>query len=102
MEKDRINYPRPFNNKQGFSIIEALIAISLFSIGFMALTTLVWSGSKTTAITARADLSIMAGQDILESLSVMPMGHAKLDGGEYEFQKADQFIKNGRHWILPM
>lgn len=73
--------------------MEALIAISIFSIGFMALTAMIWSGSRTTASTARADLSIMAGQDILESLSSMPITHDQLDGGEYEIQKADQLIK---------
>lgn len=93
MEREKINCIRRFNNKQGFTIIEALIAISLFSIGFMALTALIWSGSSTTANTARADLTIMAGQDILESLSSMPITHDKLDGGEYEIQKEDQLIR---------
>jgi len=93
MDQMKIRCIRRFHNKQGFTIIEALIAISIFSIGFMALTTVIWSGSSSTATTARADLAIMAGRDILERLSAMDMGHADLDGGEYEVQKAERMIK---------
>lgn len=93
MERNKTKYIRQVNNNQGFTIIEALIAISIFSIGFMALTATLWSSSSTSANTARSDLSIMAGQDIIESLSAMPIDHDELDGGKYEIQKANQLIK---------
>lgn len=78
---------------QGFSIIEALIAISIFAIGFMALSTTIWSASKTTRTSAYADMSVMAAQDMVEMLSIIPIDHNSLDVGTYEIKRYDETIE---------
>lgn len=60
-------------NDQGFSIIEVLIAIAIFSILFSAMTAGVWSAHNNYRTTAFADQAIMAGQDQIEMLAVMNM-----------------------------
>ncbi len=70
-------------NSRGFSLIEALIAISILSIGFMALTTTLWSSSWSTRTAAFADDSVMKGQEWIERLSVIPIDEdSRLNAGE--------------------
>lgn len=75
------------HNDNGFSLIEVLIAISLFSIGFMALTATIWSASSTTRTTSYADMTMMEGQDMVEVLSVIPIDHDTLDQGSHVMEK---------------
>jgi type II secretory pathway pseudopilin PulG len=44
--KDKKVRKMSFNNKKGYMLVEALIAIAIFSVGFMAVATLVFSSSK--------------------------------------------------------
>lgn len=46
MEVKNNNNRRALKSKQGYMLIEALIAIAIFSIGFMAVATLVFSASR--------------------------------------------------------
>ena len=93
MDKSNSKRYIKLNEDKGFSIIEALIAISIFSIGFMALTANIWSATSTTRTTAYADQSIVATQDMMEILSVLPIDHDNLDGGTYDIEKKDGTIE---------
>ena len=44
--KDNNGRKLSLNNKKGYMLVEALIAIAIFSVGFMAVATLVFSSSK--------------------------------------------------------
>lgn len=44
--KDNKGRKLSLNNKKGYMLVEALIAIAIFSVGFMAVATLVFSSSK--------------------------------------------------------
>lgn len=74
-------------NNKGFSLIEVLVAISIFSIGFMALTATIWSASRTTRTTSYADMTMMEGQDMVEVLSVIPIDHDTLTEGSHVVEK---------------
>jgi prepilin-type N-terminal cleavage/methylation domain-containing protein len=73
--------PNFHHHNEGFTIIEVLVAISLFSIAFMALTTAILAAGRTTRATDFADQSVMAGQESVEMLSVIPIDNVDLDGG---------------------
>ena len=60
-------------NNRGLSLIEVIIAISIFSIGFMALTATLWSATGNIRTAASCDQAVMAGQDVIEALSVKEM-----------------------------
>jgi prepilin-type N-terminal cleavage/methylation domain-containing protein len=92
MCKNRLRPNLPHNN-DGFTIIEVLVAISLFSIAFMALTTAIWTAGQTTRKTDFADQSVMAGQESIEMLSAIPITNADLDGSEYEIEKNQATMK---------
>jgi prepilin-type N-terminal cleavage/methylation domain-containing protein len=54
---------------KGFSLIEVLIAMAIFSIGFMAVTTAIWSFSQTSRTTFYMGASIFEGQEFVEYAS---------------------------------
>ena len=67
-------------NNDGFAIIEVLLSMALISIAFMALSTAIWRASQTTRSTAFSDGSVMAGQESIEMLSIIPIDNTRLDG----------------------
>lgn len=81
------------SDNSGFSLIEALISIAIFSIGFMALTTTIWSSVQSTRTTAYADQSVFAGQDMIEILASIPIDHDNLDAGTHEITKDNETIE---------
>jgi len=74
------------HNDEGFTIIEVLIAVSIFSIAFLALTAVILDASKTARATNIADQSIMVGQESIEMLSSLPIDDDDLDGTIYEIE----------------
>ncbi len=58
-------------NDQGFTLIESLIAIAIFSIVFMALSSGIWSARTTLRTASFADESVITTQDVVEALSVI-------------------------------
>ncbi len=58
-------------NESGFTIIESLVAIAIFSVMFMALTSAIWSSTTNFRTTSYADESMKNGQDAVEMLSVI-------------------------------
>lgn len=53
------------------SLIGSLIAMAVFSIGFMSLTSVIWSSTGNVRTTWSCDQAVMAGQDVMEILSVI-------------------------------
>ncbi len=64
---------------RGFSLIEMLIALAVFSIGFLAVTAGVIAASKTNRTTAAADQAVMWGQDLTEIMAGIPLDASCLD-----------------------
>ncbi len=62
-------------NDKGFTIIESLIAIAIFSVVFMALTSGIWSATSNLRTTSFADESVITGQDVVEALSVIDISN---------------------------
>ena len=58
-------------NDHGFTMVESLIGLALFSLIFMALTSGIWSATQTLRVASYADDSVIHGQDIVEMLSVI-------------------------------
>ena len=69
---------------KGFTLIESVIAISIFSIGFLALTAVMMSSSNITRDTAYADWSVMSGQETVEMLTLLDMDEDVLSDGAHE------------------
>lgn len=58
-------------NSKGFSIIETLIAATIFSIGFLAVTAVLWSSTGNVRTTFFCDRALLAGQQAMEIMSGM-------------------------------
>lgn len=74
-------------------IIEALIAIAILSIAFMGLTTIIWRAGGTIRTTDFADQSVMAGQEAIEMLSVIPIDDSDLDGDTYNIERDQNTLR---------
>jgi type II secretory pathway pseudopilin PulG len=61
-----------FKNTKGYMLIEALIAISIFSIGFLAVATLVFSAAKNNNSGNRLTEANMLARQTLEQLKNTP------------------------------
>lgn len=80
-------------NESGFTIIEVLVAIAIFSIMFMGLTTVIWSATTNFRTTAYADDSIVNGQDAVEMLSVIDIANVTSLAGGTVLTRGDQKIQ---------
>lgn len=81
-------------NESGFTIIEVLVAIAIFSIMFMGLTTVIWSATTNFRTTAYADDSIVNGQDAVEMLSLIDIANVTSPaGGTVVLARGDQKIQ---------
>jgi len=66
---------------QGYTLIEVLIAMAIFALGFLALATLqIKSISQTASSRMRTDATTMAVES-LERLISLPYNHTELDQG---------------------
>jgi len=75
----------------GFSLIEVLIALGIFAVGFMAITSNVIAGAGSGRVTARADQAILWGEQITESLAGIPLDAPNLDAaGMQTIVRGDQ------------
>jgi type IV pilus assembly protein PilV len=68
----------PFGNQRGFSLIEALIAIVLLSVGLLAAGLLQIGGMKANASAAGRTSGIAVAQSILDDLRSRPLDDALL------------------------
>lgn len=74
--------------ESGFSLIEVLMALSIFSIGFMAIAASVIAASRTNRVTAISDQALMWAQDLTEILSGIP-----IDASDLEAEKVRTIIR---------
>ncbi|MBW2443337.1 MAG: prepilin-type N-terminal cleavage/methylation domain-containing protein [Deltaproteobacteria bacterium] len=76
-----------FKDKNGMTIVEVLIAISIFAIGFLAIgTLLIWTTRNTTTSNIVTEATMMARERIefLKTLPVEDMASQCLDEDEPE------------------
>jgi Tfp pilus assembly protein PilV len=69
-----INFLNKQNNCDGFSILETLIALSIFTIGILAVATLVLSSIGENATARRVTEATALAEDRLEQLTAMSYG----------------------------
>ena len=66
--KDNPDMISSLKNKKGYMMIEALIAIAIFSVGFLAVATLVFSSSRNNISGNRLTQANMFGREKMEEL----------------------------------
>jgi prepilin-type N-terminal cleavage/methylation domain-containing protein len=79
-----MNFLRSLETESGFSMIEVLIALGIFSIGFMAITASVIASSGVNRTTAMADQAVFWGQEMTENLAGIPLDAPDLDDGSVQ------------------
>jgi prepilin-type N-terminal cleavage/methylation domain-containing protein len=67
------------NFQSGFTIIEVMIAVSIFAIGFLAISSLQFSASRNNRTASEITLAVTAATDRMESLMALPFNHEDLD-----------------------
>ena len=67
------------NNQSGFTIIEVMIAVSIFAIGFLAISSLQYTASRNNRTASEVTLAVTIATDRLESLMALPFNHEDLD-----------------------
>lgn len=67
-------------NQQGFTIVEVLIAFSIFAIGILAVTTLAITTINTNASSRRLTEATALAEDRLEMLMTLP--YENIDNGQ--------------------
>lgn len=85
---------RSLETESGFSMIEVLITLSIFSIGFMGITASVIAASGVNRTTAIADQAVFLGQDMTESLAGIALDAPGLDDENVRtFLRGDQKVE---------
>ena len=79
-------------NESGFTLIESLVAIAIFSIVFMALSTAIYSATTNFRTTSYADESVVNGQDAVEMLSAINVLNVTSAPGGTLLTRGDQKI----------
>ena len=66
-------------NQSGFTIIEVMIAISIFAIGFLAISSLQFSASRNNRTATEITQAASIAADRIESLMALSFTHEDLD-----------------------
>jgi type IV pilus assembly protein PilV len=69
--------------QQGFTLLEIMIAISILSIGLLAVASLQMSSLRGNAFASNVTEGTTLAADRLEKLLVLPYNHADLAGGTH-------------------
>jgi type IV pilus assembly protein PilV len=67
------------NNQNGFTIIEVMIAISIFAIGFLAISSLQFSASRNNRTASEITMAVTIATDRIERLMALSFDHEDLD-----------------------
>lgn len=70
-----------WESQKGFSMIELLVAIAIFSIGVLAVATLQVSAISGNGGSRKISDALVMAEDQLENLMAIPYGSAELDPG---------------------
>ena len=87
MMMNYLNFQKKQTNCDGFSIMETLIALSIFTIGILAVATLVLSAIGENASARRVTEATALAEDRLEQLMALPydaIGDDNVRVGAYE------------------
>ena len=71
------------NNSQGFTLLEVLIAISIFAIGFLAVAAMQITANKSTRRAVEVTEATAIASDRMERLMALPYGDSLLDPGNH-------------------
>jgi len=71
------------NNNQGFTLIEVLIAVSIFAIGFLAVAAMQITANKSTRRSVEFTEATAIASDRMERLMALPYGDGQLLPGDY-------------------
>jgi prepilin-type N-terminal cleavage/methylation domain-containing protein len=75
-------------DKTGFSIIEVLIALAIFSIGILAVASMQVSANKESRTSAEITQATGIASDQMENLMLLPFDHADLDPSQNPHQRS--------------
>jgi type IV pilus modification protein PilV len=71
------------NNNQGFTLIEVLIAMSIFAIGFLAVAAMQITANKSTRRAVEVTEATAIASDRMERLMALPYSHVDLASGNH-------------------
>ena len=81
MFNEQFNHLKQKNNNQGFTLIEILIATSIFAIGFLAVAAMQISASKSTRRAVEVTEATAIASDQMERLMSLPFDDGELVTG---------------------
>ena len=79
MFQNQLHQKSKSNNQSGFTIIEVMFAVSIFAIGFLAISSLQYTASRNNRTASEVTLAVTAAADRMESLMALPFNHDDLD-----------------------
>ena len=79
------------NDSQGFSLIEVLIAISIFAIGFLAVAAMQITANKSTRRAVEITEATAIASDRMERLMALPYTDSLLDPGNHPPEKQGNY-----------
>lgn len=71
------------NQSQGFTLIEVLIAMAIFSIGILGVAAMQTSSTRGNSAAGRVTSNVTWAADRLETLMALPYTHADLSAGNH-------------------
>ena len=75
----------------GFTLIEILMAVSIFAIGLLAVAAMQISAINVNSIASHLTARATLAQDRLEQLRALPYNHADLAAGNHQVTTADGY-----------
>lgn len=86
MRNRHVAIKNTLESQKGFSMIELLVAIAIFSIGVLAVATLQVSAISGNGGSRKISDALVMAEDQLENLMAIPYGSAELDPGSNPHQ----------------
>jgi len=71
------------NQSQGFTLIEVMIALAIFSIGILGVAAMQTSSTRGNSAAGRVTSNVTWAMDRVEELMALPYTHASLNSGSY-------------------
>jgi len=88
------------NKDKGFTLIEILIAMSIFAIGFLAVASLQISAGKNNRTATEITAAVNLASDQMERLINLASGHSDLDPDPAANPHVDNQSKYNIQWIV--